>query len=603
MQYQIYFNAPNTIAECDFWTHLYDLKLNKLKLSDDTHVINSFIHNFNIKITMDSFSNNKINVHSEGILKNFNTSKDFISFDKKDFLNKMGHTLLNCILNNQYVPQSKLNEFVLLSFADLKTYKFVYWFGYPAIIPNNHFYCENIYEINLKINFNNNVIIGLLLKDNSYFQFTFEESLQYEEIIYVVNDKFEINDDKIFISWHLRNILAFFSLKNIGYSHKIGKFIKLAFPKENILQVFEIILPFDSFSNENSLKILGWQPNDTDKKSKPNIIDLSGILDKKTLMEQSVDLNVKLMKWRLWTDLDINQLSNTKCLLIGAGTLGCAVARTLMGWGIKNITFIDNGKVSYSNPSRQCLFEFDDHNEFKAIVASQRLQKIFPGMKSIGEIIDIQMPGHPIELSESVINSINRLEYLIKTHDVIFTLTDTRESRWLPTLMAKAFNKILINSALDFDSYLVMRQGTKQNPHVGCYFCMDIMTPSNSLINRTLDQQCTVTRPGLSFIAAGLAVELAISLINSNNKIQEDIPHQIRGFVSTFEQILIKSIAFNNCIACSENIINAFYHNESIDIELLKKVCDDSLILQHLSGIDNLISTIDNNIISDTDDF
>lgn len=118
--------------------------------------------------------------------------------------------------------------------------------------------------------------------------------------------------------------------------------------------------------------------------------------------------------------------------------------------------------------------------------------------------------------------------------------------RWLPTLLAAAHGKLMINIALGFDSYLVMRHGhwepLKHREPVGCYFCSDVVTASNSLKDRTLDQQCTVTRPGSSYIASGLGVELMVACIHANENDKgklngsSDIPHQIRGSLNHFDQ-------------------------------------------------------------------
>jgi ubiquitin-like modifier-activating enzyme ATG7 len=330
---------------------------------------------------------------------------------------------------------------------------------------------------------------------------------------------------------------------------------------------------------------------------------------------------------------------------------GCAVARVLIGWGVRTITFIDNGKVSYSNPARQCLYTFDDcvNREHKAIAAASRLKQIYPDVQSNGYVMSIPMPGHPLhningsmkhdlmnrssssssssidrsDESNQDINDFYHLEDLIKSHDVCFTLTDSREARWLPTMLCTKYNKVLINSALGFDSYLVMYHdncrydegdyghgrseerinddhdqqqqqqlsgqqqqlsgqqqqlsgqqqqqqqqisGQQQHnhaikkPELGCYFCNDVVAAQNSTRDRSIDQQCTVTRPGLSFIAAGLAVEIMVAVLQKKKnkkekesmmkKIDDDdgeerddddnIPHQIRGNVNGFSQLLLK---------------------------------------------------------------
>lgn len=59
------------------------------------------------------------------------------------------------------------------------------------------------------------------------------------------------------------------------------------------------------------------------------------------------------------------------------------------------------------------------------------------------------MPGHPVNFSDETMNQacsdVEKLEALIAEHDVIFLLMDTRESRWLPTVVAASKKKVMKN--------------------------------------------------------------------------------------------------------------------------------------------------------------
>lgn len=48
------------------------------------------------------------------------------------------------------------------------------------------------------------------------------------------------------------------------------------------------------------------------------------------LAAQSTDLNLKLMRWRLLPELDLERVRDLKVLILGAGTLGCYFARGIM---------------------------------------------------------------------------------------------------------------------------------------------------------------------------------------------------------------------------------------------------------------------------------
>lgn len=75
--------------------------------------------------------------------------------------------------------------------------------------------------------------------------------------------------------------------------------------------------------------VVGWEKNNN-QKMLPKFVNMSKTMDPTKLAESAVDLNLKLMRWRLLPDLDLTKISETKCLLLGSGTLGCNVARNLL---------------------------------------------------------------------------------------------------------------------------------------------------------------------------------------------------------------------------------------------------------------------------------
>ena len=142
--------------------------------------------------------------------------------------------------------------------------------------------------------------------------------------------------------------------------------------------------------------------------------------------------------------------------------------------------------MSFSNPVRQPLFNFKDCLEGgakKAIRASESLKEIYPGVDASGFAISVPMAGHPIMDEASTRSDYEALERLVAEHDAVFLLMDTRESRWLPTVMGNAADKIVMNGALGFDSFVVMRHGARdvaeKKQELGCYFCNDVVAPAD----------------------------------------------------------------------------------------------------------------------------
>ena len=95
------------------------------------------------------------------------------------------------------------------------------------------------------------------------------------------------------------------------------------------------------------------------------------------------------------------------------------------------------------------------------------------------------MPGHPVPPAsvEQARKDVAALEALVDAHDAVFLLMDSRESRWLPTVLGAAKGKMVLNAALGFDTFLVMRHGARtpgaDGKRLGCYYCNDIVAPTD----------------------------------------------------------------------------------------------------------------------------
>ncbi|KAK4452380.1 hypothetical protein QBC34DRAFT_34138 [Podospora aff. communis PSN243] len=561
---------------------------------------------------------------AEGYIKNVNTIEEFRTFDKPTMIKQAGQQIWDAIQDGTiYSIPSLLSSFKVLSYADLKKYKFTYWFAFPAL------HSEPAWKRTGPVGRMTSVESTALVEevgtwryavDNREHGFFLAKRVRTEDAKGPLDEHFaeigyrwvigslrdfetgffkDVPAEDQFVafvdpsnysespSWPLRNLLVL-----IRHRYRLRETQILCYrdtqPRRHEARSIILHVAMDHVEDmeiTTTPKVTGWERNHKNE-LKPRAANLAEYMDPTHLADQAVDLNLKLMKWRLSPNLDLDTIKNTKCLLLGAGTLGSYVSRNLMGWGVRKITFVDYGNVSFSNPVRQPLFEFKDcldGGKLKAVQAAKALKLIYPGVEAEGYAIAVPMLGHPVLNEKKTEEEFTKLQELIGSHDAIFLLMDSRESRWLPTVMGKAKNKIMMNAALGFDTYVVMRHGAlpkdgSENT-LGCYFCNDVVVAADSMKDQTLDQQCTVTRPGVAAIASALLVELLASLLqhpekqhapapvpsadSSYNRDPPDhalgiVPHQIRGFLSSFQNMVIRGQSYPQCSACSEPIISAY---------------------------------------------
>mmetsp|Transcript_22693 Transcript_22693/g.36279 ORF Transcript_22693/g.36279 Transcript_22693/m.36279 type:complete len:905 (+) Transcript_22693:26-2740(+) len=635
------FDALLSNTDSTFWQELGRKKINELKLSEEAiPIFGTFtggIAHSNATLPPTVFYNNdsfnlstpslpQYHFQIPGELLNTNKIETFKKLDKKQLLREHAMRIVADMQSGACLSNpALLYRFFIICFADLKKHRYVYWCCYPAIVPKKfkivkhaitkftafrqqkerELFVSNFYKFSGDHELQQSLLF-IVCKDLSMHPLSEYAQCKEQLLMFAYIDNGNLGDAPC---WFLRNILLFlavaFKQETLNKKVQIMAIRRLIDNLADSL-IFDLSIKIETTDEQNAsateadtdllsmdnIRCVGWERN-RDKQLLPKKADLAKMLDPVVLSAESVDLNLKLMRWRRLPQIDLDLIKQQKYLLCGAGTLGTYVSRVLLAWGCPHITFIDNGKVSYSNPVRQCLFKYtdcvDDGGNSKAHIAAKSVREIFPSAQCEGHQISIPMPGHFVDakIESKTQAEFDLFDKLVQEHDVVFLLTDSRESRWLPSVLSKVYNKVVINIALGFDSYLIMRH-SHNGDELGCYFCSDVVVPIDSISDRALDQQCTVTRPGLAPIAAGLGVEFLVSYLQRANtdQLAAEIPHQIRGYLYDYKNICVPpSKSYHSCAACSDAVCNAYKQN---GWKFVLKVLNDTKYLEKVSGLDKL---------------
>lgn len=136
--------------------------------------------------------------------------------------------------------------------------------------------------------------------------------------------------------------------------------------------------------------------------------------------------------------------------------------------------------------------------------------------------------------------------------------------------------------------------------------------------DRSLDQQCTVTRPGLAPIASAISVELLMSVLHhplghhappeGPRAVDEIIdrefgivPGQIRGFITHYQNLVLEGRAYELCTACSPKIVSSYLENPN---DFIISAVNSPKFLEECSGLSKLKAEIeDKDLEIDMDDF
>ena len=221
------------------------------------------------------------------------------------------------------------------------------------------------------------------------------------------------------------------------------------------------------------------------------------------------------------------KLLKSSVLIVGAGGLGSPIAIYLAASGIGKIGVIDYDKVEISNIHRQILFNQDDLNKKKSLIALKKLKKINPDIKIISFNKKLQK---------------NNIVKIANQFDAITDGSDNFHTRFLINDFCSKNKKILVSGAIDrFDGHIYTFNFLKKNSP-----CLRCLMPKNPDLNVNCESQ------GVMGPLAGI-----VGSIQANETIKEilNIGFSLCGHILIIDALNLsfRKVKLNKNIQCSKH--------------------------------------------------
>ncbi len=227
------------------------------------------------------------------------------------------------------------------------------------------------------------------------------------------------------------------------------------------------------------------------------------------------------------------KLLKTKCLIVGAGGLGCPVALYACAAGFGHIEIYDQDVVEISNLNRQIAHKNNDVGNNKAENLVQECIKINPN-------ISISSKRKKFDKNEDVSN-----------FDLIFDCSDNPETKYTLNYLSHKYKKILISgSAVQMEGQLaIWKSGL--NSDYPCYEC--IFPKTNEKAPITNCREAGIIGPVTGLIGSMQVNEAIKEIALKDYHSSAGVLYLYDGLTQSLDKI--KLVKNYQCPVCSDQVL------------------------------------------------